>query len=197
MLAFAPSLLVLTPSLWWQSVEDREIGSAREWRDEYLETVEHGKPQHKMLEDFFNTIKEEFGDPDKQATKIYKLRTITQGDHTADEHVLAFRKAARSSGYGGEALIEEFKRSLNSRLRERVSNLDNVPETIDGWYRQAMRLDRQWRRAKQEADYYNRMTNNARTTQPRNNAGQYDSKPATPAAPAKDPNAMDVDRQRR
>ena len=111
--------------------------------------------------------------------------------------MLAFRKAAQSSGYGGEALIEEFKRSLNSRLRERVSNLDNVPETIDGWYRQAMRLDRQWRRAKQEADYYNRMTSNARTTQPRNNVGQYDSKPAVPVAPAKDPNAMDVDRQRR
>ena len=69
-------------------------GLAREWRDEYLETVEHGKPRHKMLEDFFETIKEEFGDPDKRATKIYKLRTITQGDHTADEHVLAFRKAA-------------------------------------------------------------------------------------------------------
>ena len=82
-------------------------------------------------------------------------------------------------------------------MRERVSNLDNVPETIDGWYRQAMHLDRQWRRAKQEADYYNRMTSNARTTQPRNNAGQYDSKPVAPAAPAKDPNAMDIDRQRR
>ena len=91
-------------------------GSAREWRDEYLETVENGKPQHKTLEDFFDTIKEEFGDLDKRATKIYKLRTITQGERTADEHVLAFRKAARSSGYGGEALIEEFERSLNSRV---------------------------------------------------------------------------------
>ena len=69
-------------------------GSARKWRDEYLETVENGKPQHKTLEDFFDTIKEEFGDPDKWATKIYKLCTITQGERTADEHVLAFRKAA-------------------------------------------------------------------------------------------------------
>ena len=60
-----------------------------------------------------------------------------------------------------------------------------------------MCLDRQWRRAKQEAEYYNRMTNNVCTTQPRNNAGQYDNKPATPAAAAKDPNAMDVDRQQR
>ena len=89
-------------------------GSAREWHDEYLETVENGKPRHKTLEDFFTTIKEEFGNPDKWVMKIYKLCTVTQGERMADEHVLTFRKAAWSSGYGGEALIEEFKCLLNS-----------------------------------------------------------------------------------
>ena len=39
------------------------------------------------------TIKEEYGDPDKLVTKIYKLRTITQGDHTADKHMHTLRKA--------------------------------------------------------------------------------------------------------
>ena len=48
-------------------------GFTHEWHNEYLETVEKGKPWHSMLEDFFTTIKEEFGDPDKWATKIYKL----------------------------------------------------------------------------------------------------------------------------
>ena len=81
-----------TAAIMWVLLYMKE-GLAREWRDKYLESVENGKPQHKMLEDFFTTIKEEFGDPDKQATKIYKLRTITQGEHTADEHVLTFRKA--------------------------------------------------------------------------------------------------------
>ena len=109
--------------------------------------VENGKLWHKTLEDFFTTIKEEFGDPDKQATKIYKLCTITQGECTADEHVLAFRKVAQSSSYGGEALIKEFKCSLNSQLHKHISNLDNIPETIDRWYKQAMHLDRQWRRS--------------------------------------------------
>ena len=131
-----------TTAIMWVLLYMKE-GLAREWCDEYLETVENGKPRHKMLEDFFTMIKEEFGDPDKQATKIYKLHTITQGERMVDEHMLAFRKAAQSSGYGGEALIEEFKRSLNSRLQERVSNLDNIPETINGWYKQVMCLDRQ------------------------------------------------------
>ena len=91
-------------------------GLARKWHNEYLETVENGKPQHKTLEDIFTMTKEEFGNLDKWATKIYKLHTITQGEHLVDEHVLAFRKVAWSSRYGGEALIEEFKRSLNSQL---------------------------------------------------------------------------------
>ena len=138
---------------------------------------------------------EESGDPDKQATKIYKLCTITQGECTADEHVLAFRKAAQSSNYGGEALIKEFKCSLNSQLHKHISNLNNIPETIDGWYKQAMHLDRQWRRVKQEADYYNRMTNNMCTMQSQNSMGQYDSKPAVPTAPAKDSNAINIDKQ--
>ena len=69
-----------------------------------------------------------------------------------------------------------------------------MPDTIDGWYKQAMHLDRQWRQAKYEVEYYSQMTNTARMTQPQNNVGQYDTKPVVPAAPTKDPNAMDVDR---
>jgi hypothetical protein len=71
-----------------------QAGSALEWRDNYLEDMEKGVPKHTMLEAFFETLKEEFSDPNKQATKIYKLRTLTQGDHTADEHMQTFKKAA-------------------------------------------------------------------------------------------------------
>jgi hypothetical protein len=138
-----------------------QSGSALEWRDDYLEDMEKGVPKHETLEAFFETLKEEFGDPDKKAMKIYKLCTLVQGDHTADEHVQTFKKAARGAPYYGNALIEEFKRSLHSRLRERISNLDNVPETIEGWYHQAMRLDRQWRQAKKESEYYAKMTGSA------------------------------------
>jgi hypothetical protein len=134
---------------------------ALEWRDDYLEDMEKGVPKHAMLQAFFETLKEEFSNPDKQATKIYKLRTLVQGDHTADKHVQTFKKAARGAGYYGNALIKEFKRSLHSRLRECISNLDNVPETIKGWYHQAMRLDRQWRQAKKESEYYAKMTGSA------------------------------------
>jgi hypothetical protein len=72
-----------------------------------------------------------------------------------------FKKAARGAGYYGNALIEEFKCSLHPRLRACISNLNNVPETIKGWYHQAMRLDRQWRQVKKESEYYAKMTGSA------------------------------------
>ena len=78
--------------------------------------MNRGRPRHATLKEFFNTLKEEFGDPDQKATQIHKLCTIQQGDRTADEHVLAFKKIARNSGYSGDALTEEFKRLLNGRL---------------------------------------------------------------------------------
>ena len=115
-----------------------------------------------------------------------------------DEHVQSFKKAACRSGYSGYALMEEFKRSLNTRLRERVSNLDRIPETIDGWYQQAMRLDRQWRWAKKEAEYYSKMMQSTKV-QPCDDQGHYNPKPSasneTAAAPAKAPDAMDKNRR--
>ena len=96
----------------------------------------------------FKAVQEGFRDPDRRSTKIYKLHTIAQGDKTVDKHVQSFKKAACGLGYSGYTLVEEFKHSLNTQLREQVSNLDRIPETIDRWYQQAMHLDRQWRQAK-------------------------------------------------
>jgi hypothetical protein len=98
-----------------------QSGSALEWRDDYLKDMEKGVPKHATLEAFFEMLKEEFSDPDKQAMKIYKLCTLVQGDHTADEHVQTFKKATRGAGYYGNVLIKEFKCSLHSRLRECIS----------------------------------------------------------------------------
>ena len=53
-----------TTAIMWVLLYMKE-GSTHEWHDEYLETVEKGKPWHSTLEDFFTMIKEEFSDPDK------------------------------------------------------------------------------------------------------------------------------------
>jgi hypothetical protein len=70
---------------------------------------------------------------------------------------------------------------LNSKLLEKVFNMENVPTTLDNWYKAAAKYDGQWRRAK------------AIIGKIKTNIG--DNKPVSPQyVPAKDPNAMDIDR---
>ena len=109
-------------------------GSACEWHDDYLEDAKEGNYCFDTLQAFFEAVQKEFGDPDRWSTKIYKLCTIMQGDKMVDERVQSFKKAACGLGYSGYALVEEFKCSLNMWLREQVSNLNRIPETIDRWY---------------------------------------------------------------
>jgi hypothetical protein len=95
-------------------------GLALEWRDEYLAEMSQndGVVKHMTLDMFFETLKEEFSNPDRWLTKVYKLCTMIQGDQVVDKHVQSFKKAVHGSDYSRFALIEEFKCSLNNHLRE-------------------------------------------------------------------------------
>ena len=83
-----------------------------------------------------------------------KIRTMMQGDKTADEHVQDFEKAALEVGYEGFPLIVEFKRSLHPAPRKRLSEIRPQPVTIEEWYKEAIVIDRQWRITKAEEAFY-------------------------------------------
>ena len=91
---------------------------------------------------------------DKQATMSLKIRTMMQGDKTADEHVQDFEKAALEAGYEGFPLIVEFKRSLHPALRKRLSEIRPQPVTIEEWYKEAILINRQWCITKAEEAFY-------------------------------------------
>ena len=82
---------------------------------------------------------------------------MQQGDKPADEHVQDFEKAALEAGYDGYPLVMEFKRSLNQGLRRRLTELRPGPVTIEQWYDEAIRTDRQWRIAKAEEAFYGKV----------------------------------------
>ncbi|KAG6904533.1 hypothetical protein DXG01_009212, partial [Tephrocybe rancida] len=167
------------------------------------------------LEEFWAVFEADFGDPDRRSTKIMKLRTMVQGSRTMDEHVQDFKKVARSSGYLGVALVEEFKRSIHKAIREKLCNAETPPVTITEWYTRATASDRQWRRTKAEEQLYaphgaspkkpaTTTTAPAAPQQNRYNSwrpqgGNPAPAPQAPPAPPapRDPNAMDVDRNRR
>ena len=102
----------------------------------------------------FARIRAEFGDMNQQSTRINKLRTITQGDRHCDEHVQNFKQAALGSSYNDVALVEEFKRSLNTPIRRKLMESENPPLTLTAWYERAITVDRNWRQYKAEEALY-------------------------------------------
>jgi hypothetical protein len=132
-----------------------QSGTALKYRESFLDTVSPvvDDPESwgiNTVKGLLDNIATTFGDPNITDTKIFEITSIVQGERTADEHVQDFKIAAHGSGWDGLPLIYEFKRSLSRPLREKLNNLERRPTTIEGWYSEAMRLDRQWRQAKLE-----------------------------------------------
>lgn len=106
------------------------------------------------IEEFWIDFDANFEDVDKESTQVHSVRTIWMENRTAEEHVAAFKKAAHGSGYTGRPLVDEFKRSLHPRIREKLSNAEKSPKTISEWYSRAIVMDRQWRQTKAEEELY-------------------------------------------
>ncbi|XP_006462520.1 hypothetical protein AGABI2DRAFT_144085 [Agaricus bisporus var. bisporus H97] len=164
-------------------------GAAESWKENIMEMIENGEQEAPAYtEELFDSLRNNFGDADEESTAVGKLRLIEQGSKSAEEHVQEFKRIARDSGYEGRALIEEFKRSLSGRIRKALMESENPPTTIRSWYERSMKLDRQWRQAKAEEDYYRRgqAKPQLRTHTPNNTF-------VRPQPQRRDPNAMDVD----
>jgi hypothetical protein len=198
-----------------------QTGSAKTWRDYIAALMFKGQQSFVTSEDLVKEIDRKFGDTDKRTTQSLKIRTMQQGDKHADEHVQDFEKAALEAGYNGYPLIVEFKRSLNAGLRKRLTELRPMPETIQDWYDEAITMDRQWRVAKTEEAFYGKVNGTVRKPpqygqgqkEPQSGQGsssqqgyqrQFFRNQAPPqqaqrqntGQPQRDPNAMDVDRNR-
>ena len=59
---------------------------------------------------------------------------------------------ARGSGYEGRPLVEEFKRGMNGGIRRKLMEAENLPTSIENWYRRATALDRNWRESRREEE---------------------------------------------
>jgi len=49
-------------------------------------------------------------------------------------------------------LIEEFKREMNRRIRRKLMEVENLPASIEQWYKRATALDRNWRESRREEE---------------------------------------------
>ena len=127
-------------------------GSADVWKENLMEELENGEMEYKSIEEFFTSLKKEFGGGEEESVKAAELRKLEQGGKTMEEFVQEFKRAARGSGYEGRPLIEEFKRGMNRGIWRKLMKAENPPASIEQWYRRAMALDRNWRESRREEE---------------------------------------------
>ena len=127
-------------------------GSADVWKENMMEELEVGEVEYKSAEDFLTCLKKEFGGGEEELVKAAELRKLEQGGRTMEDFVQEFKRAARESGYEGQPLIEEFKRGINGGIQRKLMEAENLPASIEQWYRRAMALDRNWRESRREEE---------------------------------------------
>ena len=127
-------------------------GSADVWKENIMEELEVGEVEYESVEEFFTILRKEFGEGDEESVKAAELRKLEQGGKTMEEFVQEFKRAARGSGYEGRLLVEEFKRGMNGGIQRKLMEAENLPTSIEQWYRRATALDRNWRESRREEE---------------------------------------------
>ena len=108
-------------------------GSADIWKENVIEELEAEEMEYESIEEFFTSMKKEFGGREEEVTKAVELRQLEQGGRFMEEFVQIFKRIARGSGYERRLLIEEFKRGINRRIRRKLMEAENPLASIEQW----------------------------------------------------------------
>jgi len=122
------------------------------WKENVIKEMEAGKVEYESAEEFLTTLRKEFSGEEEESVKVAELRKMEQEEKSMEKYIQEFKRAARGSGYKGQPLIEEFKRGINSGIWRKLIETENLPASIEQWYRRAMALDRNWRESRREEE---------------------------------------------
>ena len=75
--------------------------SADIWKENVMEELEAGEMEYKSIEEFFISMKKEFGGGEEEVTKVVELRQLEQGRRSMEEFIQIFKRVARGSRYEG------------------------------------------------------------------------------------------------
>lgn len=129
------------------------------------------------------SIRNMFGDSDRAATARLHIQDVKMGKGTAEEYIVSFQEHEILSKFGDVALVEAFKRGLNSSLLQRIYALPTMPTTLVEWKEWSRKLDRQYR----EAQIFQKATrpapaNNSNSSRPAAKAQNVPSSSSSPAS---------------
>ena len=120
------------------------------WKENIMNELKSGEVEYESVEEFLTSLKKKFGGGEEESVKVAELRKLEQGGKMMEKYVQEFKRAARGSGYEGRPLVEEFKRGMNGGIRRKLMKVENLPTSIEQWYRRAIALDRNWRESRKE-----------------------------------------------
>ena len=184
-------------------------------KDNLLDELLEGELELKTVEELFKKIKNKFGKTTKEKRKVEQLRTIKQGERTCNKYIQEFKKTVRESRYKRQSLIEEFKKGLNEAIRRKLAETETPPSTIEKWQERSVQLDRNQRQSRvKERVLGKNIAYPQRNAQPkrrglyRGREGQITWRTGdqyrggfqnrgSQLEPVRDPNAMDVNRERK
>jgi Retrotransposon gag protein/Zinc knuckle len=124
-------------------------GTAGPWADQKIQQYTN-REEMPCWEEFIGEFNSVFGDPDPAGTARYKMDKLSQGSMLADDYIAKFRELQHDTGYNDAALVEHFKKGLNTALVDKVFTLQEMPTTLKGWEQWASKFDRQWRQRQAE-----------------------------------------------
>jgi len=127
-------------------------GSTDIWKENVMEELESGEVEYESVEEVLMSLKKELGRGEEELVKAAELRKLEQGGKMMEEFVQEFKRAMRGSGYERRPLVEEFKRGINGGIRRKLMEVENLPASIEQWYRRAIALDRNWRESRREEE---------------------------------------------
>jgi len=174
-------------------------GLAEAWKDNLLDELAKGKLEVETAEQLFSKIRNNFREMLEKERKIEQLQTIEKGGRIYDKYVQEFKKVVKGSSYEGRPLIEEFKRGLNGAIKRKLAEAEELLSTIGEWQERVVRLDRNQRQSRVEERILERNTVcSGGNVQPRGEYGEgsYGGRGGNQLGPWRDPNAMDIDRER-
>ena len=108
--------------------------SADVWKENMMDKLESGEMEYKTVEDFLTSLRKEFSGGEEEPVKAAELRKLEQGGKMMEE------------------FVQEFKRGMNGGIRRKLMEAENLPTSIENWYRRATALDRNWRESRREEE---------------------------------------------
>lgn len=129
-------------SLLWAAQVMKEHLDEREREERY--------PEYTTMIQVVKLFRQRFGVLDKQRAAQVKFETLKQGTQPVRSYIAMFDRFAQDAGYNDAALVQAFRRGLDSALRKKIDDMAEPPRTIRGWKEIALDKDARHRAAQEE-----------------------------------------------